>query len=256
MSVVLAAIDNSAAATPVLAAASAIARPLGSAVEAVHVREDGTLTAAAVAREAGISLRELAAPVREGLLAETARSDVKLLVVGMRSLPVARRAAGHVARELMISIRKPLVVVPPQARIPFQLRRALVPVEATRTPAAALSQVSELVCGSGVEVIVLHVHDAESLPLFSNHPQHETPAWSSEFLARYCRALEGDAQLELRVGAPGQSVADVAQETDADLVALTWSQDLSAGRAAVVQEVLTRAAVPVLLVPVGVSAGA
>lgn len=254
--VVLAAIDNSAAASPVLATAGALARPLGSRVEAVHVREDGDVTAAAAARSAGVGLRELEDPVGESLLVESARPDVEALVVGLRGLPVARRSSGHVARELMVSSRKPLVVVPPRARVPSRLRRALVPVDGTRATAGALSRVSGLVCGSAVELIVLHVHEAGSLPLFSDQVQHETAAWSSEFLARYCRALEGDVHLELRVGLPGESVADAARETDADLVALAWSQDLSPGRAAVVREVLARATVPVLLVPVDASAGA
>lgn len=254
--VVLAAIDNSAAATPVLAAASALARSFGSTVEAVHVQEDGDITATAAARAAGVGLRKLGAPVRESLLAESARADVELLVVGLRGSPVAREPAGHVTLELMVSIRKPLVVVPPKARVPSQLRRALVPVDATRATAQALSRVSELVCGSGLEVIVLHVHDAGSVPAFTDQVQHETEAWGSEFLARYCRELEGEVHLELRVGEPGQSVADVARETNVDLVALVWSQDLSPGRAALVREVLARTAVPVLLVPVDAGAGA
>lgn len=255
MCVVLAAIDNSAAASPVLAAATALARPLGSQVEAVHVREDGRATAAAAARAAGVGLREIEAPVRESLLAESARPDVEALVVGMRGLPAGPRPAGHVALELMVAIRKPLVVVPPGAPVPARLRRALVPVDATRVTAEALSQVSELVCGSEVEVIVLHVYEAESIPAFTDQIQHETEAWGSEFLARYCRALEGALRLELRIGTPGESVADAIRETDPDLVALAWAQDLSPGRAAVVREVLARATAPVLLVPVGTRAG-
>lgn len=254
--VVLAAIDNSAAAAPVLAVASALAGPLGSRVEAVHVQENGDLTATMAARAAGVGLRKLEDPVRQSLLAETARAEVKVLVVGMRGLPVARRPAGHVALELMVSIRKPLVVVPPKAHAPSRLRRALVPVEATRATAEALARVSELVCGSGLEVIVLHVHDAGSVPAFTDQVQHETEGWSREFLARYCRELEGEVRLELRVGEPGQSVADVARETNVDLVALVWSQDLSPGRAALVREVLARSVVPVLLVPVDAGAGA
>jgi nucleotide-binding universal stress UspA family protein len=41
MSKVLAAIDNSAAARPVLASAAALADLLGAELEAIHVREDG-----------------------------------------------------------------------------------------------------------------------------------------------------------------------------------------------------------------------
>ncbi|HSC91419.1 MAG TPA: universal stress protein, partial [Gaiellaceae bacterium] len=80
-------------------------------------------------------------------------------------------------------------------------------------------------------------------------PHHELEAWKEEFLARHAPRPE-DVRLEVRVGRPGESVLRVAEEADADLIALGWARDLSRGRAAVVREVLERSPIPVLLVSV------
>jgi hypothetical protein len=45
-------------------------------------------------------------------------------------------------------------------------------------------------------------------------------------------------------------VHSIATEIGADLIALAWSQNMTAGRATVVRAVLERSDVPVLLVPV------
>jgi hypothetical protein len=45
-------------------------------------------------------------------------------------------------------------------------------------------------------------------------------------------------------------VARVAADEAVDMVALSWSQDASPGHAEVVREVVSRSAVPVMLVPV------
>jgi hypothetical protein len=44
-------------------------------------------------------------------------------------------------------------------------------------------------------------------------------------------------------------VLEVAAAQGADMIALGWSQDLAADRAAVVREVLTRTDLPVMLLP-------
>ena len=150
---------------------------------------------------------------------------------------------------MLTAVNKPLVLVPPQAPIPVRLRRVLVPLDGTSVTAAAITQTVELAHDSEIEVDVLHVYDEESLPLFSEQPQHETETWAREFLARYCPNVD-PGRLHLRVGRPGEHVVRVAQQTDADLIVLGWAQDLSSGRAAVVRETLEQSRTPVLLVPV------
>jgi len=249
MSKLIAAIDNSAAARPVLATAAALAGLLRAEVEAVHVRANGGSTAAAAAAAAGVPLRTLEPPVMESLVEVAKQSDVRAVVFGTRSSPTGPRPAGQVALALIGILRKPAVVVPPQAPLAYSLERILVPLDASKKTAAALRETIELAGDADVEIVVLHVLHGASLPLFSDQPQHEPEAWRHEFLARYSHQPER-VRLETRVGLPAELVHTIATETGADLIALAWSQNMSAGRATVVRAVLERSDVPVLLVPV------
>lgn len=252
MTRLLAAVDNSAVARHVLETANAVAPMYGAAVDAVHVRENGSSTARAAAAAAGTELRELAGKPVERLIEAGPEDDAVGLVIGISTVRRPRRPPGHVALELLVALQKPLVLVPPRAPTPFRLARVLVPLDGTSTTAAALRETVELAGELEVEVDVLHVHDGERVPLFSDQPQHETESWAREFLARYCPSAELE-RLHLRVGAPGEHVVQVAHEVHADVIALGWAQRLAPGRAAVVREALERSRIPLLLVPVDVS---
>jgi nucleotide-binding universal stress UspA family protein len=220
-------------------------------VDAVHIREDGARAAQAAAAAAGVDLRELSDHALDTLIEIGHEHDVVALVIGTRAGRFARRPLGHVALDLLVAVRKPLVLVPPHTALPFRLQRVLVPLDGTSATAVALTRTVELARDSEVEVDVLHVQGEDSLPLFSDQPQHETESWAREFLARYCPDVDL-ARLHLRVGWPGEHVVRVAHEMNADMIALGWAQDLSPGRAAVVREALERSEIPVLLVPVAV----
>ena len=248
MNKILAAIDNSAVAQPVLDVASLVADLLGAEIEAVHAREDGEQTAHAAAEAFGIPLRSIGKPVVAALLEAGAEPDVVAIALGARGIEAGRRPAGHVALQLALSLPKPLVVVPPEAA--GRLRRILVPLNGLELSAGTLAQTLRLAAHRKLEVIVLHVHDQESIPLFSDQRQHELDSWADEFLRRHCPEPEL-VRLETRIGAPGENVLQVAEHTSADLIALGWSQDLSPGRAAVVRAALERSPVPLLLVPAG-----
>jgi nucleotide-binding universal stress UspA family protein len=248
MTKILAAIDNSAAARPVLAVAAALADLLAVDVEALHVREDGDRNARAAATAARVPLRSATKPVI-GALVEAGRSpQVVGVVLGARGVEAGRRPAGHVALELALSLPKPLVVVPPVALVPITLRRILVPLNGRRTTAVALAETLMLASRQELELVVLHVHDQGSIPLFSDQRHHEVESWAHEFLRRHCPYPER-IRLEVRTGTPGENVLKVAEEMSADMIALGWSQDLSPGHASVVREVLEHSGIPVLLVP-------
>jgi nucleotide-binding universal stress UspA family protein len=245
----LAAVDNSAVARHVFETANALAPLYGASVDAVHIREDGTRTARAAATVAGLELREVPDHVLERLIEAGRERDVAGMVIGTRAGRLARRLLGHVALELLVAVSKPLVLVPPHTPIPFLLGRVLVPLDGTSVTATALEDTVALAHDAEIEVDILHVHEEDSLPLFSEQPQHETESWAHEFLARYCPTADL-GRLHLRVGRPGEHVGRVAQEVHADLIALGWAQDLASGHAAVVRETLERSRIPVLLVPV------
>jgi nucleotide-binding universal stress UspA family protein len=115
--------------------------------------------------------------------------------------------------------------------------------------AATMRNTIRLARDVDLEIVVLHVRDAASLPMFEDQPQHETDAWAQEFLARYVSVPAAAVRLELRVGMPHEQIPAAAAELEADLVALGWLQDSSPGHAKVVRAALERCPTPVLLVP-------
>jgi nucleotide-binding universal stress UspA family protein len=252
---VLAALDNSLAAEAVLATASNLAQAFGGEVEALHVVEDGDRIAHDEAEAAGVQLHRVTGATVPALLAAAEAPDVQVLVVGTRRFPVEGHPVGGTALEVITSLLKPVVVVPPDGPR-TALRRVLVPLEGTASTSLAPKGIIELSRDANVEVVVLHVQDAASVPAFTDQPQHQAAAWGQEFVARYCPWGIGNVTLELRVGRRAEQILAVAKSHHCDLIALGWSQEVAAGRALVVREVLERGRLPVLLVPVVRSAEA
>jgi nucleotide-binding universal stress UspA family protein len=251
MEKVIAALDNSLAAGPVLAAATGFAQLLGAQVEAVHVKDDGRRTPEAAAVAAGLPLRTLSGATVEALVDAAAADDVVALVIGSRRTPAGARPVGTTAFAVMRSLMKPLLVVPPDTVRAGDFRSVLVPLEGTVSTSIAPRSIMKLAHAAHIDVVVVHVRDEESLPAFTDQPQHETTAWGHEFLARYCPWGIGSVRLDTRVGVREQEILRAAEENH-DLIALGWSQELAANRAPVVRAVLERARVPVLLIPVQV----
>ena len=252
MTRVLAAIDCSAAARPVLSAASALATLLGADVDALHVRERGWETAQAAADAANVHLRLLSGRALERIGQEAARADVVAVVLGARATPGGARPAGHVATHLATSSRKPIVVVPPECPVPVRLRRILVPLEAVMATASAVDSVIVAAAAGGAEIVVVHVMTEQTLPPFTDQPQHEIEAWTDEFRRRYCDHPE--VRLEVRIGVPRERILALAEELRADALILAWGQRLAAERAALVRSVVEHSRIPVILVPVARSA--
>jgi nucleotide-binding universal stress UspA family protein len=255
MTTILAALDNSAAARPVLSAAAAVAGLVGAAVDAVHAPEDGYRTARAAADAAGVPLRVTSTSGVGGLLEAAADDAVAMLVLGARATQAGRRPAGHVALELARSVRKPVVLVPPDTPVPVRLGRILVPLDGTSVTDEALAATVRLACRAEVDVIALHVYDYADLPLFSDQPHHEADAWAREFLRRHCPRPEL-VTLETRAGVPAEHVLRVARDDGADMVALGWSRRLEEGHATVVRDVVAGSPIPVLLVATATAAAA
>lgn len=252
MTTVLAAIDNSAAARPVLLAARMLAGLLDASVEAITVRLDGESSARDLAARERIRLRIASGPVVDELVGAAAADDVAFLVLGARGTPGGRRPLGSTALAVATGLRKPVVVVPPDAQVAHEFRRLLVPLEGTRSTSRAPEPVLEFAVGAHLDVIVLHVYDEETLPPFTDQPQHEQAAQAAEFLARFCPSGVGSVRFESRVGRAPDLVPAVAAETGADMIALGWGQELAAARAPTVRAVLAHAPVPIILMPIRV----
>jgi nucleotide-binding universal stress UspA family protein len=247
---VLAALDSNASGRPVLDTAIMLANLYDSTVTCLHVREEASSAAPELANAAGVELREVGgSPIAE--IANAARNpDVAALVLGARGLHGGPQPAGHTALEVITRIAKPVAVVPPDAHPPEHLNRILVPLEGTSESSQALDDTVKLAHQRGPEVLVLHVHSPATVPAFADHDPHAALAWEREFLTRYISTPHDRVTLLRRLGVPADDVVAVARETGADLIVLTWSQDLAPGRARVVSETLAHSDIPVLLLPV------
>ena len=254
MSTVIAAIDNSAAARPVLVAATGLARVLGADVQAIYVAEDEGQTARASAESLGIPFTRLTGePIRE-IAARAASDDVVALALGARRL-VNERHIGHLARAVANEIDKPVLVVPPEAAPVERFRTVLIAMEGTPAKARSIKAVLDVAAGADLQVVVVHVDDESSIPSFSDQVAYETEAYAEEFLARYVHGAP-KARLELRVGVPADEIVAASESIAADLLALGWPQSTDDDRGEVARDVLDRSHVPVLLVALAAMPGA
>lgn len=244
MATVLATLDNSLAANPVLVAARALARVLGDRLEAIHVLGEGVDAAEAAARGAGVPLRLASGPVVERLVEAGEAEDVAAMVIGARGTIASSHTLGSTALAVVTSLRKLVVVVPPAAAVAPRLRRALVPLEETTSPLLTPRSTVELAPGDQVDVIVLYVGGG-----------HYDEEWTREVLARFCPWGISDVRFERRAGSREEIVPMVAKESNADLVVLGWALDLADERGPVVRAVLERSQLPVMLIPVSVRGG-
>jgi nucleotide-binding universal stress UspA family protein len=264
MRTVVAAVDGSLAVTPVLATARAMARLLGAGVEAVHVQVTDARTPRSLAQAAGVPLRVVACgpgpvtdpagEVARRLVEAGSADDVAALVIGARGMPGQARPLGATAVSVATTVRKPVVVVPPEAEPRAAFQRVLVPLEGNLRTGAAPRTLVELAPDAGLEVLALHILGPHAIPAVSDQPHHEQEAWAHEFLARYFPWGIDVVNFAMRVGRGEDIIPDAVRECGCDLVALGWSQELGEGRARVVRATVERAHVPVVLIPVPVGA--
>ncbi|HVA02523.1 MAG TPA: universal stress protein [Acidimicrobiales bacterium] len=249
MNKVIAAIDNSSAWPPVLAMARAVATALGASVEVLHVLEDDDDIAGPLAQAVGVTVRTLSGDPVELLPLAAAEKDVVAVVLGTRGRPGRPRPARHLAMTLAGQTDKPVVVVPPGAHPPVRLHTAVVAMKGTSAKARALQRCIELSTRAGLEIVVVHVHDENDIPSFSDQVQHETEAYAQEFFARHLIGAP-KTRLELRIGVPAVEVLDAVKSAHAELVAVGWSHTDDPNRGAVARAILDRSPVPILLVAV------
>lgn len=205
--------------------------------------------ASALAETLRLTPQRRAVPTGDGAVDEILRA-VDDDAVRVAVLPYSPGHAAHLVTDVIRSCPKPVVVVPigHHANIPTAISRVLVPLNGTVDSAQTVASTVALFAASGADIVVLHVFDRTTVPRFWDQPVHARKSWDEEFLARFCN--EPNARLELRSGSPGDNILDVAATERADLIALGWAQNLSAGRARTVRTTLAQATVPILLVPV------
>lgn len=244
---VLAAIDGNEIARRVLEVATTLGRALHAPLRAVHVVHDGIEEPQETAAAARVHLQCLQGESGPALAAAMAAPDVAMLVMGARQRAAGPTPAGSVALTLLQQATKPVVIVPPTSVASAStVARALVPLDGTREAAVAVDATVRDLSAAGLEVVVLHVLDRDSVPACLDQPHHALESWEHEFVARW---TDADHRMVLRRGVPQRCILEVAETEAADLVVLGWSQDLSSGRAQVIRELLTHSPVPLVLSP-------
>lgn len=242
---VLAALDTIKDAQGVLEVALSVGRMTAAGVEAVHVgggaEELDTLVGAA-----GVPIRRAGGQAAHTLLRTLEAPEVLALVIGAGLTPAGGHPVGTTARRVLERAVKPVVVVPDHAVASATVRRILVPLEGTETSSRpVLDALCPLLAGD-VELVVLHVFTERTVPRMLDRPVRDLELLGREFLATHFPTA---ARIDLRHGPVAARVAEASVAHGADMVALSWSQISSEGKARVVREVLAASSLPVLLLP-------
>lgn len=246
MNRVLAAIDNSLAARPVLGMAVALAPVLGARVEAVTVGDGDTMLKQA--ESLGVSLTELCGDPLAAIAALASGDDVVALVVGARNRMGGPHEVGHLALALANLADKPVLLVPPEVVAPPGLHRVMVAIKGTPDRMRPLRRAVAVMNNSELELVAVHVEDENSIPSFSDQPQYEVDAYAEEFLARHVPGAPR-ARAQLRFGDPVEEVLEASREERSELLAVGWTQGNRPGRGRVSRALAARSPVPLLLVP-------
>jgi nucleotide-binding universal stress UspA family protein len=274
-------LDGSLQATAALPVARGLADLCGSTLVVLHVTDD-PLTPAALVDRVKLSAEDVRGVVidqRTGVAAavitqEAIDRDAAFIVMCVHTREGGGPGAlGPVAEAVLLAAPCPVVLVPPaRGRRPWGLHRLLFPHDGTPTTACAMGPVAALASRAGAEVVVLHVAtpgaerpaEAGTLvsPRYLDHPQHEWPAWSREFLERVCCLGQATSRAGMRVamveGDPGGAIVEFARENASDLITLAWRGDLGPDHARAMRRVLSDAVCPavVLRVPAPMTARA
>jgi nucleotide-binding universal stress UspA family protein len=170
--------------------------------------------------------------------------------VHMAALPYSAGHAAHLVTDVIQRCPTPVVIIPVGRHAhPSAARdRILVPLDGSIESAETVTGLVRMFHASGADIVVLHVFDQTTVPKFWDQPVHARQSWVEEFLRRYCN--HPDVRMELRSGSAGEHILDVAASEHADLIALGWAQNLSAGRARTVRATIAETTIPVLLLPV------
>jgi nucleotide-binding universal stress UspA family protein len=255
MRTVLAALDSSPAARPVLETALAFGELTGARVEAVNVVDDGHEIPQWLTVRTQVPLRMLTGAVEPTLIHAVADNAVIAAVFGARRTSSGPRPVGHTAMHVLRRATKPIVVVSPDVGVGSpqrSIRRLLVPLEGNIESSRPVLEMLGPLIVAEVELVVLHVFTRDTVPRTLDRPVRDMSMWGDEFAARFC---PGATRVQLRVGTVGGEVAAMTGADAVDLIVLSWAQDSSPGHAAVIRDVLGVSTVPVLMLPVDRLAG-
>ncbi|MGC2823410.1 MAG: universal stress protein [Pseudolabrys sp.] len=168
---------------------------------------------------------------------------------------------GRTAMKVLHDAPCPVVLVPPErGATPWHLHHVLVPHDGTPTTSAALLPAAELAEHGRAELLVVHVTDSRTAPAeagslttprYVDQPQHEWPAWTSEFLNRLaciCPLGHLHVRIILAHGDIAAEILRLSKKQSTDLIVLAWRGIWEAPRAATMKDILREAHCPIMVV--------
>jgi nucleotide-binding universal stress UspA family protein len=185
----------------------------------------------------------------------------QLIVMCKHSGAERGKILGRTATKVLHDAPCPVTLVPPErGATPWHLHHVLVPHDGTPTTSAALQPAAELAQRGGAELLVAHVTNIGAAPAepgslttprYVDQPQHEWPAWSSEFvnrLACICPLGHLHVRVFLAHGDPAAEILHLSERQSTDLIVLAWRGRWEAPHAAILKEIVREAHCPIMVV--------
>ncbi|HEY2535183.1 MAG TPA: universal stress protein [Xanthobacteraceae bacterium] len=185
----------------------------------------------------------------------------QIIVLCRHIATAAQNALGSTATRVLREVACPLVLVSPERGLTaWRLHHVLVPHDGTPSTSVALRPAAEIAEHAGAELVVVHVTDVRpaptecgslTVPPYVDQPQHEWPAWSSEFVKRIacvCPLGHVHVRLTLAHGNPPAQLLRLAKAHSTDLMVLAWRGVWETPRAAIFKDLIGEAHCPVMVV--------
>jgi nucleotide-binding universal stress UspA family protein len=202
----------------------------------------------------------IGAPADE-ILQVAEETKPRVIVMCKHSGTERGKMLGRTAMKVLHDARCPVVLVPPErGATPWHLQHVLVPHDGTPSTSAALQPAAELAERSQAELLVVHVTDIKTAPAeagslttprYVDQPQHEWPAWSTEFLNRLacvCSLGHLHVRMFLAHGDTAAEVLHLSERQSTDLIVLAWRGIWQAPRAGTLKDILREARCPIMVV--------
>ena len=251
---ILVAHDGGPVCEELVASARALGRAAGWPLRVMQVDEAG-VPAASCGRIEGLEVEHVGGDPASAILEAAAHPDVTIVALGLRS--DERPGLGHVARELLQSSRRMLLVVRPGMRPIQDLKRIIVPLEGSPSTSEAMRVADDSFCTRGREIVMVHVVTGATpaepgsmpAPRFMDQEHYEWVEWQDEFCMRFSQCPRGGRhRVCVRVGEPGPTIVAEANDVRAELAVVAWRGELGPGQAVQLKLLLEKSPCPLLLV--------
>ena len=184
----------------------------------------------------------------------------RLIVMCKHGSSERGKMLGRTAMRVLHDASCPVVLVPPaRGATPWHLHHVLVPHDGTPTTSAALQPAAQLADQARAELLVVHVTGIRAAPAepgslttprYVDQPQHEWPAWSSEFVTRLacgCPLGHLHVRIFLAHGNPAAEILRLSETQSSDLVVLAWRGRWEAPHATTLKDILREALCPIMV---------